>query len=133
MGFLNEVNILGNLGKTPSMSYFPDGTPVLRISLATSEKYTTKKGEIIETTTWHPVQLTGRLAEIVVQYLDKGDQLFVKGKLRHRNYKDNQGVSHASYDILATQIIMVGTKRNKDVAIDTPPEIVPPEDETPPF
>lgn len=111
MSFLNEVSIMGNLGKKPELGVFPDGTPVLRISIATTERYTTKKGNIEENTIWHSVQITGKLAEVIAQYADKGDKLLIKGKLKKNNYTDAQGVVHASYTIIADKAIMVGSKR----------------------
>ena len=112
MSFLNEVTLLGNLGKRPELGVFPDGTPVLRISIATTERYTSKKGNIEENTIWHPVQITGRPAEVIAQYADKGDKLLIKGKLKKNNYTDSQGVVHAGYTVIADKVLMVSSKRS---------------------
>ncbi len=116
MSFLNEVTIMGNLGKKPELNFFPDGTPVLRLSIATTEKYHNKKGELEESVTWHPVQMTGRLAEVIAQYVDKGDKLLIKGKIKKNNYTNAQGVVHSGYIIHTDKAIMINTKNQSGIA-----------------
>lgn len=116
MSFLNEVTILGNLGKKPELSVFPDGTPVLRISIATTERYTNKKGDLEEIVTWHPIQITGRPAEVIAQYTDKGDKLLIKGKIKKNSYTNAQGVVHSGYIIHTDKVIMINTKNQSGMA-----------------
>ena len=111
--FFNEIILLGNIGKTPELKYFQNGTPFIQISLATTEKYKNQNDEWIENTSWHSIHISGRSAEVIATYMDKGDKLFVKGKIKQKQYTDAKGVKHSTYEVQANQAIMVSSKRKK--------------------
>lgn len=84
---MNTVHLLGRLGKDVETRTFENGTVKANLSIATSEKYTNKQGEKVEETQWHNVEAFGKQAEILAQYLKKGDQVQITGQLRYREYE----------------------------------------------
>lgn len=92
MAYLNRVELIGYLGKDPEMRIFPDGTPVANFSIATTEYYKDKEtGEKKDITQWHNIQVIGKKADLVSQFLKKGSLIFIAGKLNYRAYeKDGQ-------------------------------------------
>ena len=86
---VNKVIILGNLGADPELRYTPNGKAVCNLSLATSEVYKDSRGQQQELTDWHRVVIWGKRAEIVAQFKQKGDQLYIEGKNRTREWDDN--------------------------------------------
>ena len=111
MAGINKVIIIGNLGKDPEMRYFQDGTPVANFSIATSETWQDKNsGEKKERTEWHRIKATGRLAEICGEYLAKGRQVYIEGKLQTREWEDQQGVKRYVTEIVAQNMQMLGTR-----------------------
>ena len=92
MASVNKVIIVGNVGRDPETRYMPSGDAVTNISVATSDRYKDKQtGEMKETTEWHRVAFFGKLAEIAGQYLKKGSQVYVEGRLRTRKWTDASG------------------------------------------
>jgi single-strand DNA-binding protein len=92
MASLNEVALIGNLGKDPEVRYLPSGDAVASFSLATTEKWRDKSGNQKEETQWHQVEAFGKLAEIVRDYCTKGKQVFVRGTLKYDQWTDKDGV-----------------------------------------
>lgn len=92
MAYLNRVELIGHLGKDPEIRLFPDGTPCATVSVATTEYYKDKEtGERKDITQWHNIQITGKKADFVREYIKKGSFIFVSGKLNYRSYeKDGQ-------------------------------------------
>lgn len=89
---VNKAVIIGNLGDDPTVRYSPNGTAFANFSVATSETWTDKKtGEKRERTDWHNIAIQGKLAEIAGQYLKKGSQVYIEGKMRTRKYQGNDG------------------------------------------
>ena len=89
---VNKVILVGNLGKDPETRYMPSGSAVTNLTLATSESWKDKQsGEQQERTEWHKVAMFGRLAEIAAEYLRKGSQVYIEGKLRTRKWQDKEG------------------------------------------
>ena len=89
--YINEVTVLGNLGKDPELRYFANGTASLRISIATREQWTDKDtGEVKESTQWHTASLVGNQAEIVAKYMKKGDKIWIRGPLQTKIYEDSR-------------------------------------------
>ncbi|HBP32124.1 MAG TPA: single-stranded DNA-binding protein [Advenella kashmirensis] len=89
--YINEVTVMGNLGKDPELRYFVDGTASLRISIATREQWTDKDtGEVKEDTQWHTASLVGNQAEIVAKYMKKGDKIWIRGPLQTKVYEDGR-------------------------------------------
>jgi len=108
---LNQVQIIGHLGRDPETRYLPSGDAVCNFSIATTEKWKDKAtGEAKEHTEWHRVGAFGKLAEICGQYLKKGSLAFVQGKIQTRKYTDKDGVEKFSTEIKADQMRMLGGK-----------------------
>lgn len=108
MASVNKVILVGNLGRDPEVRYMPSGEPVANITIATSSKYKSKTGEMVEETEWHRVTFFGKLAEIVSQYLKKGRPVYVEGRLKTRKYTDKDGVEKYATDIIANEMQMLG-------------------------
>ena len=107
---INKVILVGTLGKDPEVRYSQSGGAITSVSLATNEKWKDKNGEMQERTEWHRVKFFGRLAEIAGEYLKKGGQCYVEGKLRTEKYTDKQGVERYSTDIIADEMMLLGGK-----------------------
>ena len=111
MASVNKVIIVGNLGKDPETRYTTAGDPITSVTVATSDKWRDKAtGEQKEATEWHRIVFFGKLAEIAGQYLQKGSQVYVEGKLKTRKYTDKDGVEKYSTEIAADQMQMLGNK-----------------------
>lgn len=105
---INKVILVGNLGADPETRYTPSGTAITSIRIATSESWKDKtSGEQQERTEWHRVKFFGRLAEIAGEYLKKGGQVYVEGKLRTDEY-EKDGIKRYSTDIIADEMQMLG-------------------------
>ncbi len=104
--------LIGNVGKEPDVRYVDQGVAVARLSLATTERgYTLSNGtQVPDRTDWHNVVLWRRLAEIVEQYVHKGDKLYIEGRLRYTRYDDKHGVSHNITEIWADNMEMLTPK-----------------------
>ena len=111
MASLNRVLLIGNLGADPELSYTPSGTAKATVRLATHEVWTNKSGEKGERTEWHRVIAWGRLAEICGEYLTKGRQVFVEGRLQTRSWEDRDGNKRWTTEIVATNMQMLGSPR----------------------
>ena len=109
---VNKVIILGRLGQDPDLKYTSGGSPVCNISLATSESWTDKQGQKQERTEWHRVVVYGKLAELCNQYLAKGRQAFVEGRLQTRSWDDKEGVKRYSTEIIASTVQFLGGSAN---------------------
>ena len=108
MASVNKVILVGNLGRDPEIRYMPNGDPIANITIATSSKYKSKTGEMVEETEWHRITFFGKLAEIVGQYLKKGRSVYVEGRLKTRKYTDKDGVEKYATDIIANEMQMLG-------------------------
>jgi single-strand DNA-binding protein len=108
---LNKIMIIGRLGRDPEMRYTPSGRPVTTFSVATSRSWNTSDGERRSETEWFNVVAWGSLAVICNQYLVKGQQVYVEGRLQTRNWEDNDGKRHSSVEIVANEMIMLGDRR----------------------
>ena len=106
---VNKVIIVGNLGQEPDTRYMPSGSAVTNISVATNESYKDKTtGEQVDRTEWHRVAFFNRLAEIAGEYLHKGSQVYVEGRLRTRKWQDKDGHDRYTTEIIADQMQMLG-------------------------
>jgi len=111
MSSINKVILIGNLGADPEIRDMPNGDAVANIRLATTETWKDKNsGEKKEQTEWHRVVFYRRLAEIVGQYLKKGSQVYVEGRLRTRKWQDRDGQERYTTEIEATEMQMLGPK-----------------------
>lgn len=108
---INKVILVGHLGKDPEVRYSPDGGAVANITLATSESWKDKtSGEKQERTEWHRVVFFGRLAEISGEYLKKGAQIYVEGRLQTRKWQDKEGKDRYTTEIVAGEMQMLGSR-----------------------
>ncbi len=114
---VNKVIVVGNLGQDPDTKYLPSGSAVTNISVATSESWKDKQtGEKKERTEWHRVAAFGRLAEIMAEYLRKGSQVYIEGKLRTRKWQDKNGNDRYTTEIIADQMQMLGGRQESKLA-----------------
>lgn len=105
---LNKVILIGRLGRNPETRFMANGDAVCNFSVATSEKHTDKNGQRQEVTEWHEVTMFRKLAEIAGQYLTKGSQVYIEGKIKSRKYTDKNGVERTAYEIIANEMKMLG-------------------------
>jgi single-strand DNA-binding protein len=108
---LNKVMIIGHLGRDPEMRYTPSGRPVTTFSVATSRSWHSADGERHEETEWFNVVAWGSLAEICNQYLRKGQQVYIEGRLQTRRWEDTEGNKHFTTELVAKEMIMLGERR----------------------
>lgn len=107
---VNKVILIGNLGQDPEVRYTPNGAAVANITLATSESWKDQQGQFQERTEWHRVVLYKRLAEIAGEYLRKGSKIYLEGRLRTREWQDQQGSKHYTTEIIASSLQMLDGK-----------------------
>lgn len=105
---LNKVTLIGRLGRDPETRYMPNGEAVCNFSVATSESWNDRNGQRQERTEWHNITMYRRLAEIAGQYLKKGSQVYLEGKIQIRKYTDKNGVERTAYDIIVNEMKMLG-------------------------
>lgn len=111
MASINKVILVGNLGRDPEVRYTPDNNAITNISVATTDRYKDKHtGEQKEITEWHRVVFFNRLAEIAGEYLKKGSQVYIEGRLRTRKWTDQSGVDKYTTEIIADQMQMLGSR-----------------------
>ncbi|MDP2810546.1 MAG: single-stranded DNA-binding protein [Rhodocyclaceae bacterium] len=111
MASVNKVILVGNLGKDPEVRYMPNGEAVTNITVATSETWKDKNtSEQKETTEWHRVVFFRRLAEVAGQYLKKGSQVYIEGKLQTRKWQDKDGQDRYTTEIVANEMKMLGKR-----------------------
>jgi single-strand DNA-binding protein len=108
MGSVNKVILVGNLGRDAELKYTPGGVPVARINIATTEVWTDKSGERKEKTEWHYVDVWGKTAESLSEYLVKGKQVYVEGRLQTREWNDKDGNKRKSTEIRADRVVLLG-------------------------
>jgi single-strand DNA-binding protein len=127
---VNKVILVGNLGADPETRSMPSGMTVTNIRIATSESWKDKaSGAQQERTEWHNVALFGRLGEIAAEYLRKGSQVFVEGKLRTRKWQDKQGNDRYTTEIIADNMQMLGARGGGMAAGGAERGAAPPRDE----
>ncbi len=123
---LNKVILVGNLGKDPDVRYTPGGAAVANVTIATNESWKDKNtGEMQERTEWHNVVFFSRLAEIVGEYLKKGSQVYVEGRLQTRKWQDKSGNDRYTTEIVANEMQMLGGRSGAGMP-DSRPASPPP-------
>src|SRR5881628_4200549 len=111
MASVNKVILVGNLGADPETKYLPSGDAVTNIRVATTDRWKDKaSGEMKEATEWHRIAFFGRLAEIAGEYLKKGSQVYVEGRIRTRKWQDKEGQDRYSTEIVADTMQMLGSR-----------------------
>ena len=119
MSSLNKVMLIGRLGKDPEIRYTPDGSPVANFSLATSENFTDKSGTRQERTEWHNIVAWSKLADLSKRYLTKGRQVYIEGRIRTREWNDKDGVKRRTSEIIASQLVLLGSRSQESEAFGT--------------
>ena len=108
----NQIQVIGNVGKDPQIRAMPSGDLVANFSVATSEKWRDKSGEIMTKTEWHNVTCFGKLAEIAEKYIKSGKMVFIQGSLVTQKYTDKNGVEKTSTHVKADTIRLLGGEKN---------------------
>ncbi len=108
MSGVNKVILIGNLGANPEMRFTQGGSAVANLRLATTERYKDRNGQPQEVTEWHRVVLFGKLAELASQYLTKGRQVYIEGRIRTQKWQDKQGQTRYTTEIVGTTMQFLG-------------------------
>ena len=103
----NRVQLIGNLGGNPEINETTNGIKYTKISLATNSTYVDKKGEKIKETQWHPIVFWGKLAEFANNYITRGQEVCVEGKLNYRSYEDKNGDKKNVFEIIASDVLLL--------------------------
>jgi len=139
MAGVNKVILIGNLGADPEVKYLSSGTTVANFRMATSENRVNRSsGEKTTITEWHRIVAFGRLAEICGEYLSKGKQVYIEGRIRTRSWEDKEGNRKFTTEIIANQMQMLGTPGapvelpDSDKGLEMDHDVIPgPDDEVP--
>lgn len=110
MASFNKITIVGYLGKDPEIRYMPDGTAVCNFSVATTEKRKDRSGEMQESTIWFRINVWGKQADAANQYLTKGRQVYVEGRLSQQEFTDRDGNKRTSLEVRATDVQFLGPR-----------------------
>lgn len=110
---LNKVMVIGNLGRDPEMRYTPSGRPVTTFSVATTRNWSAADGQKRSEAEWFNIVAWGSLAEICNQYLKKGQQVYIEGRLQTRRWEDEQGNKRSSTEVVAREMTMLGERKEK--------------------
>ena len=114
MAGLNKVMLIGNLGRDPELRYTQNGQAVANFTLATNESWNNKSGEREERTEWHRIVVWGKQAEVARDYLAKGRQLFVEGRIQTREWEDKEGQKRFTTEVIASNFVMLGRRDGGD-------------------
>ncbi|RME19487.1 MAG: single-stranded DNA-binding protein [Candidatus Zixiibacteriota bacterium] len=109
---VNKAILIGNLGKDPELRYTPSGKAVVQFSLATTDRWTDQNGERKESTTWHNIVAWGRQAEVMNEYLRKGKQVYIEGRIDNRSYEDKEGNKRYVSEIVVQNFQFIGSRGN---------------------
>ena len=109
MGSVNKAILVGNLGRDAEMRFTAGGTPVATVSLATTEKFTDRDGQKREDTQWHRIVIWGKTAETLHEYLTKGKQIYVEGRIQTREWQDKEGKQQRTTEIRADRIVLLSS------------------------
>jgi single-strand DNA-binding protein len=121
--------IIGRLGQDPEMRYTPSGRPLTKFQLAANRSWTTANGEKKTETEWFNIVAWGKLAEICNQYLNKGQQVYVEGRLHTRRWQDDEGANHSSVEVITQEMIMLDGRAGDEINAES--DDLPGEDEYP--
>ena len=121
MASVNKVILVGNLGRDPETRYTTGGDAVTNIRVATTDTWKDKNGEKQERTEWHTVVFFGRQAEIAGEYLKKGKQVYIEGRLQTRKWQDKEGQDRYTTEIVADRMQMLGSREGSNTAVAAEP------------
>ena len=136
MASVNLAILIGNLGRDPELRYTPSGQAVASFSMATTERWKDKSGQMTERTEWHNIVCWGRNAEVASQYLKKGSPVYIEGRIQNRTYDDKDGNRRYISEVVARRLQMLSRKgESAESPSDVPPEPenVPETDDDLPF
>jgi single-strand DNA-binding protein len=135
MASVNKVILIGNLGKDPDLRYTPSGQAVATFSLATNDRYKDKDGQMVERAEWHNIVVWGKQAETAKEYLKKGRQIFVEGRIAYRTYDDREGNKRYITEVVAQRLQFLGRREESPETVPAEPEMEAPtsEEENLPF
>ena len=118
---VNKVTLIGRLGRDPETRHMPDGEAVCNFSIATSETWNDRQsGQRQERTEWHNITMYRRIAEIAGQYLKKGSQVYLEGKIQSRKYTGKDGIERTAFEIIASEMKMLDSKSSGGAEQHTP-------------
>ena len=106
----NKVQLIGNLGNTPEIIMLDSGKKLAKFSIATNETYKNSQGEKVTDTQWHNIVAWNKTAEIIENYLDKGSEVMIEGKLTSRSYEDKEGNKRYVTEVVCNELLMLGSK-----------------------
>ena len=106
----NKVQLIGRLGQDPEIVTFPDGNKLAKFSMATDDGYKDKEGQKVERTYWHNIVVRGGLVKVVENYVTKGQEIIIEGKLTNRSWDDKDGNKHYITEIFCNELVMLGSK-----------------------
>ena len=104
----NRVQLIGNVGNDPEIKQFDGGKKLANLTLATNDYYTNDKGEKVSQTEWHRVSAWGKTADLIEQFVTKGKEIAIEGKLTHRSYEDKNGEKRYITDVVANEVMLLG-------------------------
>ena len=104
MAYLNKIMLIGNVGRAPEVRTFDGGNKVANFTLATTKRYTDRNGQLVDATTWHNIQVNGKIADVAEKYVQKGDPIYVEGELTARTYVDRNNAERVIYEVRASQL-----------------------------
>ena len=113
---VNKVILVGRLGRDPESRFTASGQAVCNFSLATDRSYKDRNGQTQKQTEWHKIVAWGKLAEICQKYLKKGSQIFIEGRIQSRQWEDQQGQKRTSFEIVAGEMRMLGSRGDASAA-----------------
>ena len=133
---VNKVILVGNLGADPDVRYSSTGSAVVNFRIATSENWTNKEGGKETRTEWHRIVAFGKLAEICAEYLNKGKQVYIEGRLQSRSWEDKEGNKKWTTEVVANNVVMLGgagdqPRETGGEPTESPPEPSQQEDDIP--
>jgi single-strand DNA-binding protein len=121
MSGVNKVILIGNLGADPELRYTPSGRAVVNFNLATSRTWNNRDGEKQEETEWHSIVAWDKLAEICGEYLKKGAQTYVEGRLQTRSWEDKNGVKRYTTEAVVSEMRMLGSRKDSNTNVEETP------------
>jgi single-strand DNA-binding protein len=129
---VNKAILIGRLGQDPDLRYTPSGRAVCSFPLATSERWTGQDGQKNESTTWHNIVAWGKQAEVIKEYLRKGREVYIEGRIDNRSYEDKEGIKRYRSEVIVQNFQFIGSRSDQDTSSSAPPaeEQVPAPSET---
>ncbi|UOX35004.1 single-stranded DNA-binding protein [Flavobacterium sediminilitoris] len=104
----NKVQLIGHVGQEPEIKSFEGGKKLANITLATNESYTNANGEKVDNTEWHRLTAWGKIADLIENYVTKGKEIAIEGKLTHRSYEDKDGVKRFITEVIINDLLLLG-------------------------